>query len=111
LERAPDQPNSWELHNTYRTQTPEQNVAPSYRVEITHTVGVSNVTVLTGYLLHAAAGRAAAPYVWQYQLEWYAPVNVITFASELADMQPGETRQINQGTEVGYRLPSGWNYG
>jgi hypothetical protein len=28
------QPNSWQLHNTYRTQTPEQNPAPSYRIEI-----------------------------------------------------------------------------
>ena len=102
------EPNSWELHNTYRTQTPEQNVAPAYQVEITHTVGMSNVTVLTGTFSTPPQG-APPQYVWQYQLEWYDPVNVITFASELADMQPGETRQINQGTEVTYRLPSGEN--
>lgn len=103
------QPNSWELHNTYRTQTPEQNPAPSYRVEITHTVGVSQVTVLSDTFSTPPTGTPPT-YHWQYQLEWYAPVNTITFASELADMQPGETRQINQGTAVGYRLPSGWNY-
>jgi len=102
------QPNSWQLHNTYRTQTPEQNPAPSYRVEITHTVGVSNVVVLTGTFSAPPFGTPPQ-YGWQYNLEWYAPVNAITFASELADMQPGETRQINQGTEVAYRLPSGWN--
>ncbi len=102
------EPNSWELHNTYRTQTPEQNVAPAYQVDITHTVGMSNVTVLTGTFSTPPQG-APPQYVWQYQLEWYDPVNVITFASELADMQPGETRQINQGTEVTYRLPSGEN--
>jgi uncharacterized membrane protein len=77
-------------------------------VEITHTVGMSNVTVLTGTFSTPPQG-APPQYVWQYQLEWYDPVNVITFASELADMQPGETRQINQGTEVTYRLPSGEN--
>ncbi|MFO7537778.1 MAG: FG-GAP-like repeat-containing protein, partial [Chloroflexota bacterium] len=103
------QPNSWELHNTYRTQTPEQNPAPSYRVEITHTVGVSNVTVLTD-TFSTIPGGTPPQYAWQYNLEWYAPVNTISFASELADMQPGETRQVNNGTEVSYRLPSGWNY-
>jgi uncharacterized membrane protein len=101
-------PNSWELHNTYRTQTPEQNPAPSYRVEITHTVGVSNVVVLTDTFSTIPSG-VPPQYAWQHQLEWYAPVNTITFTSQLADMQPGETRQINQGTEVAYRLPSGWN--
>ncbi len=103
-----DQPNSWELHNTYRTQTPEQNPTPSYRVELTHTVGVSGVTVLSNTFSTPPGGTPPA-YHWQYQLEWYAPVNTISFASELADMQPGETRPINQGTEVAYRLPSGWN--
>jgi uncharacterized membrane protein len=101
-------PNSWEIHNTYRTQTPEQNPAPSYRIEITHTVGVSNVTVLTDTFSTPPNGTPPQ-YAWQYNLEWYDPVNTITFASELAGMQPGETRQINQGTEVAYRLPSGWN--
>ncbi|HRQ38150.1 MAG TPA: PKD domain-containing protein [Chloroflexota bacterium] len=100
--------NSWELHNTYRTQTPERSPAPSYRVELTHTVGVSGVAVLSDTFSTPPGGTPPA-YHWQYQLEWYAPVNTITFASELADMQPGETRQINQGTEVAYRLPSGWN--
>jgi uncharacterized membrane protein len=103
-----DQPNSWELHNTYRTQTPEQNPAPSYRVELTHTVGVSGVTVLSD-TFSTPPGGTPPFYTWQYQLEWYAPVNTISFASELANMQPGETRPINQGTEVAYRLPSGWN--
>jgi uncharacterized membrane protein len=102
-------PNSWEVHNTYRTQTPEQNPAPSYRVEVTHTVGVSNVTVLTDTFSAPPTGTPPV-YAWQYQLEWYDPVNTISFNSELAGMQPGETRQINQGTEISYRLPSGWNY-
>jgi PKD repeat protein/uncharacterized membrane protein len=103
------EPNSWEVHNTYRTQTPEQNPAPSYRVEITHTVAVSGVTVLTD-TFSAPPGGEPPSYGWAYQLEWYAPINAITFASEVSDLQPGETRQVNNGTEVGYRLPSGWNY-
>jgi uncharacterized membrane protein len=102
------QPNSWEVHNTYRTQTPEQNPAPSYRVEITHTVDISGVTVLTDTFSTPPEGETPA-YHWQYQLEWYAPINTITFDSEVADMQPGETRQVNNGTEIAYRLPSGWN--
>jgi uncharacterized membrane protein len=103
------QPNNWELHNTYRTQTPEQAPAPSYRIEITHTVGLSDVTVLPDSF-STLPGGTPPQYHWQYQLEWYAPVNAINFASELAEMRPGETRQVNQGTEVAYRLPSGWNY-
>ncbi|MBI1297675.1 DUF11 domain-containing protein, partial [bacterium] len=102
------QPNNWELSNTYRTQTPERSPAPSYRVAITHTVGVDNVTVDDGTFSTPPQGTPPQ-YLWDYQLEWYAPVNEISFASELADMQPGETRQINQGTEVSYRLPSGIN--
>ncbi len=102
------QPNSWELHNTYRTQTPERNPAPSYRVELTHTVGLDNVTVLTETFSAPPTGTPPQ-YRWQYQLEWYAPVYTLTFASELTDVQPGESRQLNQGTEVAYRLPSGWN--
>lgn len=104
-----NEPNSWELHNTYRTQTPERSPAPSYRVEITHTVGLDDVTVLADTFSTPPTGTPPL-YHWQYQLEWYAPVNTISFDSELADMQPGETRQINEGTEVAYRLPGGMNY-
>jgi uncharacterized membrane protein len=77
-------------------------------MEITHTVGLDNVTVLTDTFSTSPTG-APPQYQWQTQLEWYAPVYTLTFVSELTAMQPGETRQINQGTEVAYRLPSGWN--
>jgi uncharacterized membrane protein/PKD repeat protein len=104
-----NQPNSWEIHNTYRTQTPERTPAPSYSVEITHTVDLDNVIVLADSFSTLPTGTPPL-YHWAYQLEWYDPVNTISFDSELINMQPGKTRQINQGTEVAYRLPSGMNY-
>jgi hypothetical protein len=33
------EPNSWELHNTYRTQTPDRSPAPAYQMVFTYTEG------------------------------------------------------------------------
>ncbi|HSM57591.1 MAG TPA: PKD domain-containing protein [Candidatus Sulfomarinibacteraceae bacterium] len=102
------EPNSWDLHNTYRTQTPDRDPAPAYRIEVTHTVGLDGVTVLTD-TFSSPPGGAPPDYYWEYQLQSHAPDNSISFDSELAGMQPGESRQVNQGTDIAYRLPSGWN--
>ncbi|MFO7541034.1 MAG: PKD domain-containing protein [Chloroflexota bacterium] len=102
------EPNSWELHNTYRTQTPDRSPAPAYQMVFTYTEGFPNVTVLTNT---ASISLTAVPpiYSWEYRQEWYQPTITTTFDSLLTAMQPGETRQVSAGTEVGYRLPSGFN--
>lgn len=104
-----NEPNSWQLHNTYRTQTPERSPAPAYQMVFTYTEGMPNVTVLTET---ASVPLTAVPplYGWAYRQEWYQPVITTTFDSLLTGMQPGETRQVSAGTEVAYRLPSGFNY-
>ncbi|MBK8431152.1 MAG: VCBS repeat-containing protein [Chloroflexi bacterium] len=100
--------NSWELHNTYRTQTPDRNPSPSYQLTFTYTEGTPDVSVLTAT---ANITLTANPplYGWEYRQEWYAPVLTTTFDSLLTNLQPGEVRQVSAGTEVTYRLPSGEN--
>ncbi len=104
-----NEPNAWEIHNTYRTQTPDRNPTPVYQVSITYTAGINNVTVLTDT---ASMPLTATPptYTWSYSQEWYNPVITTTFDSLLTDMQPGEVRMVSQGTQIGYELPSGINY-
>lgn len=103
-----NEPNSWELHNTYRTQTPDRSPAPAYQMVFTYTEGSPNVTVLTNT---TSISLTAVPpiYSWDYRQEWYQPLITTTFDSLLTGMQPGETRQVSAGTEVAYRLPSGFN--
>ena len=104
-----NEPNSWELHNTYRTQTPDRSPAPAYQMVFTYTQGSPDVVVLTNT---ASISLTASPpiYGWEYRQEWYQPIITTTFDSLLTGMQPGETRQVSAGTEVAYRLPSGFNY-
>lgn len=102
------EPNSWEVHNTYRTQTPESNGLPNYRVTITYTRGISEVTVLTD-TFSLSVTESDPAYRWAYQQPWYRPTFTTTFASEVANLRPGEVRQVSQGTEVLYTLPSGTN--
>jgi uncharacterized membrane protein len=103
-----NEPNSWEVHNTYRTQTPKRTPAPSYQVRLTYTAGITGVLVLTDT---ASVTLTATPpdYAWSYRQDWYEPVLTTTFDSRLTDMRPGEARLVAQGTEVVYRLPSGLN--
>jgi hypothetical protein len=104
-----NEPPSWELHNTYRTQTPERTPAPAYQIVYTYTEGAPDVTVLTST---ASVSLTATPptYSWSYRHEWYQPAITTTFDSLLVGLQPGETRQVSAGTEIAYRLPSGINY-
>jgi uncharacterized membrane protein len=101
--------NSWEVHNTYRTQTNEPQPLPVFGVELTHTVGISNVTVLTGTFNAPPALAADPTYGWDYQQDATTDVVSRTFDSLLSNLQPGEARQVAQGTEVMYRLNSGVN--
>ena len=103
-----NEPTSWTVHNTYRTQTPLVNPAPSYGIALTHTVGLTGVQVLTDTfslpvtINHPDYGR-------DYVQAWYQPVITLTFDTVLPDMQPGEVRQVAQGTTVVYDLLSGQN--
>ena len=102
--------NSWEVHNTYRTQTSEPQPLPVFGIELTHTVGISNVTVLTGTFSippdrgHRSRLRLGLPADRR-------PRTVLTrtFDSLLTAVQPGEARMVAQGTEVAYTLGSGSN--
>jgi len=100
---------SWVVHNTYRTQWPQAAALPVYDVTVTHTVGIEGVSVLTDTFSIPPDVAADPDYRWDYTQTWAQPVVTRTFASELADMQPGETRLVAQGTAVSYTLPSGSN--
>jgi uncharacterized membrane protein len=104
----PVEPNSWETHNTYRTQTPLETPAPVYHVELTHTVPLSGLVVLSD-TFSAEPDTPAPAYHWAYEQPWYEPVHTTTFDIRLPDMQAGEVRQVSEGTEVAYQLPSGRN--
>ena len=99
--------NSWQVHNTYRTQTNLVNPLPNFSVNLTHTVGISGVTVLTGTFSAPPTTAADPLYGWAYSQTWAETVAGRSFASQLSDLQPGETRLVAQGTEVVYTLPSG----
>jgi uncharacterized membrane protein len=103
-----NEPNSWDLHNTYRTQTPDRTPAPSYQVAVTYTAGLSNVTVLTQT---ASISLTSTPptHTWTYRQDWLEPLIMHRFDSRLTNLQPGETRQVSARTQVAYRLPSGFN--
>ncbi len=101
--------NSWQTHNTYRTQTAPANVLPSYQVMLTHTVGITGVTVLSGTFSVPPGVNAGPVYGWQYAQTEANPVVTRTFASELSGLQPGEALMVAQGTLVHYTLPSGGN--
>ncbi len=101
--------NSWEVHNTYRTQTELVNPLPVFSIALTHTVGLEGVSVLTGTFNIPPDSQAGADYGWNLSLGWESQQVTQTFNSELADMQPGETRLVAQGTRAEYTLSSGQN--
>ena len=100
--------NNWDVHNTYRTQTPERNPAPTYRVAITHTAVLTNTTLLTQTATRPLT-ELPPDYAWEYVQEWTSPVMTTTVDNLLSGMQPGEVRQISEGTHIAYQLPSGIN--
>ncbi|MGB0383411.1 MAG: FG-GAP-like repeat-containing protein [Ardenticatenaceae bacterium] len=103
------EPDSWAVHNTYRTQTPIEDPFAGYQVDLTHTIASSGMAVLTDTF--SAPPDTPAPrgaYHWSY--EQLTPSSYTTsFDAVLPDMQPGEVRQISQGTVISYQLPSGFN--
>ncbi len=103
------QPNSWELHNSYRTQTPEQAPAPAYSVNVHYAAGIEQMTVLTPTISLPPTAVSPPIYTFSYRQEWYQPVITFSLVSEAADLQPGEVRQVAQGAVVTYTLPGGQN--
>jgi uncharacterized membrane protein len=99
---------SWDSHNTYRTQTPLQTILPIYDVVVTHTVPLIGVEVLTS-TASLPFDTDNNPYSWQYEQAYYQTTRSNDFDVVLADMQPGETRMVAESTIVEYTLPSGSN--
>ena len=54
LSTPASEPNSWESHNTYRTQTTERYPMPIYSVALTHTVGIEWLKCADRYLQYCA---------------------------------------------------------
>ena len=108
LTTPPTEPNSWQVHNTYRTQTPLNDVLAVYGVDITHTVGISGVMVLTD-TLPVPVDITAPQYHWGYIQYWYQLVHNSRFDALVTNMRPGEVRQVSQETVFNYTLPSGAN--
>ena len=109
LSVPPTEPPSWLVHNTYRTQTPLNTVLPAYQVTITHTASITGVHVLSDTFVISPT-IAGQDYAWGYTQRWYEANRGNRFDAVLPDMTPGELRQISEGTEVVYRLPSGRNH-
>jgi uncharacterized membrane protein len=103
------EPDSWVVHNTYRTQTELVNPLPVYSIALTHTVGLEGVSVLTGTFNIPPDSQAGADYGWKLSLGWESTLITHTFNSELSDLLPGETRLVAQGTRADYTLASGQN--
>ena len=101
--------NSWEVHNTYRTQTPLSNPMPSHDIVLTHTVGLTDLTVLTDTFSVSPDLLADPVYGWDYQQTGADPVVTRTFQTRLENLVTGESRMVAQGTEVYYTLPGGSN--
>jgi uncharacterized membrane protein len=104
------EPNSWESHNTYRTQTPFLNPLPSYAVALTHTVGLDHVTVLTNTFNIQPSTSNPPSYGWDYAVTWENAVVTQTFTSLLTNLQPGESRMVAQSTTADYTVPGGTNH-
>ena len=94
------EPNSWESHNTYRTQWPERYPMPVHAVSISHTAGISAVQVLTDTFNLPPAAQNDPVYGWDFFVSWEKTLVTHTFDVLLTDLQPGETRQVAQGTSV-----------
>ncbi|MCA9969250.1 MAG: hypothetical protein KC425_03495, partial [Anaerolineales bacterium] len=104
-----NEPPSWLVHNTYRTQTPERSPAPAYGVGVAYAAGPDQITVLTPTLSLPPTAVSPPTYTFGYQQAWYQPVITLTFVSEVANLQPGEVRQLAAGALVSYTLPGGRN--
>jgi uncharacterized membrane protein len=101
--------NSWETHNTYRTQSPSRYPMPNYVIDLTHTVGVNNVIVLTNTFSITPDRSSQPDYGWTYHQDGSSPIVTHTFQSRLTNLQIGESRMVAQGTQVSYTLASGTN--
>jgi len=104
------EPDSWSVHNTYRTQTTLTNPLPVYSIELTHTVGSDGVTVLPGTFNIPPDSQSGLDYRWDFAIDWETTQVIHSFNSQLDDMQPGESRLVAQGTQASYTLASGQNH-
>jgi uncharacterized membrane protein/PKD repeat protein len=102
--------NSWQTHNTYRAQWPDNAALPVYDVTLNHTVALTDVTVLTDTFSTPPTTADDPLYGWDYTQTWAETTISYTFQSRLTNLQPGEARLVAQGTAVSYTLPSGQNY-
>ncbi|MCZ7666661.1 MAG: FG-GAP-like repeat-containing protein [Chloroflexi bacterium] len=100
---------SWTVHNTYRTQWPQDIVVPVYDVTVTHTVGLADVAVLTDTFSSPPTVSHDSVYGWHYTQLGTQPVITRTFDSMLTNLEPGETQLVAQETAVSYIFPSGAN--
>jgi uncharacterized membrane protein len=102
--------NSWQTHNTYRAQWPDNAALPVYDVTLNHTAAVTGVTVLTDTFSAPPTTADDPLYGWDYTQTWAETSVSYNFQSLLTDLQPGEARMVASGTAVSYTLPSGQNY-
>ncbi len=83
---------------------------PNYAIDLTHTVGVNNVIVLTNTFSITPDRSSQPDYEWAFHQDGASPIVTRTFQSRLINLQPGESRMVAQGTQVSYTLASGTNY-
>jgi hypothetical protein len=101
-----NEPDSWQVHNTYRTQTQLVNPMPVYNVSISHTAGLTGVAVLTNTFNITPTAASGSSFGWEDKVTWEGPVTY-TFQSRLTGLQPGETHLVAHGTQADYVAPGG----
>ncbi len=78
----------------------------TYLVRVEHSLPVTGVIPLTGTAaplpLYTLAGDEESQVVWQYVLAPDQPLATATFQARLPQMEPGEVRQVANGTLVRY---------
>lgn len=105
-----NEPDSWAVHNTYRTQTSLVNPLPVYTIALTHTASTQGVTVLTDTFNIPPDSQSGSEYRWNFGVDWETSLITHTFNSGLSELLPGETRLVAEGTQASYSVSSGENH-
>jgi uncharacterized membrane protein len=103
------EPDSWLVHNTYRTQSPLKDAVPVYQVAVNHTLPDDGIVVQEA-TFSRQPNKPAPNLQWLYRQSSFEKALTTRFAATLPDMQPGEVRQVSSGTTVTYTLSSGSNH-
>ena len=103
------EPNSWVLHNTYRTQSPLLAPLPAYALALTHTLASVGVNAVAGSFNPTVTLALPPAYNWRSTQFSFEGNRTFSLKVNLPNMQPGEVRKVSEGTLLSYTVASGSN--